>query len=74
MKDEREDDGLGLIIGIKGKKKPEMKAEESEESGEIDMEAAKLDAVKALRAAWEAGDDQAISDALEDHRAACEGY
>lgn len=69
---EREDDGLGLIIGIKGKKKPEMKAEE--ESGEIDMEAAKLDAIKALRAALEAGDDQAISDALEDHRAACEGY
>lgn len=73
MKGEREDDdGLGLIIGIKGKKKPEMKAEE--ESGEIDMEAAKLDAVKALRAALEAGDDQAVSDALEDHRAACEGY
>lgn len=70
---EKEDEGIGLIVGIKGgKKKPEMKVEE--ESGEIDMEAAKLDAVRALRVALDAKDDRAISDALEDHRAACEGY
>lgn len=66
----------GLIVGIKPAKGKGMEepSEKKEGSGEMDMAAAKLDAAKAVRAAIESGDDQALSDALEDHRAACEGY
>lgn len=58
----------------------ELEGGPSEGSGEVDMSKeeggdmaqAKLDASKAVMAAIKAGDAQALSDALEEHRACCD--
>lgn len=55
--------------GREGSGEMEM-SKDDEEGG--DMAQAKLDAAKAVLAAFKAGDAQALSDALEEHRACCD--
>lgn len=56
--------------GREGSGEVEMGKDDGEEGG--DMAQAKLDAAKAVMAAIKAGDAQALSDALEEHRACCD--
>lgn|GEM_PF-2080186 len=56
----------------KGKESGEVEMEDEADGEAGDMEAAKLDAARAVLAAMKKGDAQALSDALEEHKAACE--
>lgn len=76
MKDEKK--AAGLLVGLleeEPKPKPGKGAEEAgdEEGDDETMGAARIDALKAFKAALDAEDFEAADEALDDYRAACEG-